>query len=242
VSVSGESDSNESPRVVSLRSSGGCALARDRYRRFAKIYDSFFESMNSGFVVRAMEIHPPTHDMRVLDVGCGTGSWLVSYQEANCQVCGIDSSRSMAGVARQKVAGSGGVVVGDAVAIPFVDGSFDLVIASLLLHELEPEDRSAVVEEMKRVLKPDGRMLLADFASGRVRGFRGHFTKFVAVLVEAAAGFRHFRCGRRFVRQGGMRALGVEKGLELHAHRILGRGNFEIGVFSLDQRSRERLG
>ena len=50
-------------------------------------------------------------------------------------------------------------------ALPFADGSFDLVASTLMLHHLPKQDRPACVAEMLRVLKPGGRALVVDFAT-----------------------------------------------------------------------------
>ena len=55
--------------------------------------------------------------------------------------------------------------LGNATALPWLDGQFDLVTATLMLHHLPRPGREACAQEMARVLKPGGRALAVDFAS-----------------------------------------------------------------------------
>ena len=109
----------------------------------------------------------------VLEVAIGTGRNLAFYP-AGVRLTGIDLSPAMLERARER-AGELGMEVdlreGDAQDLPLPDGSFDTVVCTLSLCNV-PDDRKAVAE-MKRVLKPGGRLLLLDHvraASGLVRG------------------------------------------------------------------------
>jgi ubiquinone/menaquinone biosynthesis C-methylase UbiE len=98
----------------------------------------------------------------VLEAAIGTGRNLAFYP-AGVRLTGIDLSPAMLERARER-AGELGVEVdlreGDAQDLPFPDGSFDTVVCTLSLCNV-PDDRRAVAE-MKRVLRPGGRLLLLD--------------------------------------------------------------------------------
>jgi len=66
----------------------------------------------------------------------GTGTQLQLYQQAGCRVLGIDPSPAMANKARIKLGAEAGVVLGDAIRMPFASASVDLALMSLMLHEL----------------------------------------------------------------------------------------------------------
>jgi SAM-dependent methyltransferase len=97
---------------------------------------------------------------RMLDAGCGSGPLAAVLQARGASVTGIDSSAAMVELARQRL--------GEAVALhvarlgdplPFADGAFDDVVASLVLHYLR--DWTAALSELRRVLRQGGRLILS---------------------------------------------------------------------------------
>lgn len=105
-------------------------------------------------VIRKLNARP---EHRILDAGCGNGNIL--SQLKNGERHGIDLSPFMAGKAQERLAGAAKVIQGDAEHLPYPDAHFDRVIASSLFsHVLHPE---TVVSELKRVLKPDGRIVIS---------------------------------------------------------------------------------
>ncbi len=109
----------------------------------------------------------------VLDVGCGTGTLAIAAKRLvglKGTVYGIDASPEMIGRARNKARKAGTDVVFKnalAEALPFPDAQFDAVMASMMLHHLPSEARRQCVREMRRVLKPGGRLLAVDFGGSR---------------------------------------------------------------------------
>lgn len=91
-----------------------------------------------------------------IDVGCGSGGNTVVLRELGWQVTGLEYSAEAVGLA-----GSRGldVVRGDATALPFGDGSVDLVVSADMWEHVE--DHHAVARETARVLRPGGRALVA---------------------------------------------------------------------------------
>ena len=117
----------------------------------------------------------------VLDVGCGTGTLAIAAKRRvgpNGKVYGIDASPEMIARANKKARKAGAEVVfkNDVVeALPFTDQSFDVILSTLMLHHLPPETRKECAREMRRVLKPGGRILAIDFAtSGKKKGLLAH--------------------------------------------------------------------
>lgn len=92
---------------------------------------------------------------RILDVGCGTGANLIMLSKSG-DAEGVDISPDALEFCRQR--GLDNVRLGSAEEIPYEDGSFDLVTALDVVEHLD--DDLAGLREMRRVLKPDGRILL----------------------------------------------------------------------------------
>ncbi len=107
---------------------------------------------------------PTPFDM--LDIGCGTGSWLAMVAGSilpSRTLVGLDYSGSMCEVAHGKSKGIEAAPVfvnGDSEHLPFADGSFDVVTCSHSFHHYPHQ--AATIREMRRVLRPGGRLLLID--------------------------------------------------------------------------------
>lgn len=119
----------------------------------------------------------------VLDVGCGTGSLAIAAQQhvgPSGRVQGVDASVEMIARAQRKAAKAGVPVTfthGVVEALPFTDAQFDVVLSTLMLHHLPREARAGCAREMRRVVKPGGRVLVVDFGwtPGQRKGLIAHF-------------------------------------------------------------------
>ncbi len=145
-------------------------------RESARLYDTQVEVLFTGAaeVMRRMALAPLARSWRgrdqrtltLLDVACGTGSFLAQVLTAypRLQVTGLDLSPAYADEARATLAGwpRTEVVRASADAMPFEGGSFNTLSCIYLFHELPPRVRVAVMGEMARVLKPGGTLVLAD--------------------------------------------------------------------------------
>ncbi|MFC4121380.1 class I SAM-dependent methyltransferase [Nonomuraea zeae] len=95
---------------------------------------------------------------RILDAGCGSGPLTALLRDRGAVVTGIDSSAGMLAIARRRLGDDADLRVADvSEPLPFADGAFDDVVASLVLHYLE--DWGPTLAEMRRVLRPGGRLI-----------------------------------------------------------------------------------
>jgi SAM-dependent methyltransferase len=129
------------------------AMAADYVAHEGNPYSALYEQPN----LRAMV--PSAPGLRVLDAGCGAGRnavWLVSQ---GADVVGLDASAELLRLARERLP-SATFLLGDlADPLPFDDGSFDVVVASLVMHYLR--DWVPTLRELRRVLSPGGEMVLS---------------------------------------------------------------------------------
>ena len=154
----------------------------DRLIRWARVYD-----LGNGLLGRRgtrlrtmladdLELRPGD---RALDVGCGPGRLALVFAKRvgpTGSVDGVDAAEEMvnraSGQARKRgVAAS--FQVAFAQDLPFPDATFDAVACTLALHHVAEDDQRTAVEEMYRVLKPAGRLLIAEFHKGQGRRHAG---------------------------------------------------------------------
>jgi SAM-dependent methyltransferase len=96
----------------------------------------------------------------ILDAGCGSGPLTAALRDRGAVVTGIDSSAQMLALARRRLGEDVALQVVDLRdPLPFGDEAFDDVVASLVLHYLE--DWGPPLAELRRVLKPGGRLILS---------------------------------------------------------------------------------
>jgi ubiquinone/menaquinone biosynthesis C-methylase UbiE len=101
-----------------------------------------------------------------LDVGCGTGTFAIRLAAArpDATVLGMDGDPDALAIARGKD-GAAGVEWHEGLAgeLPFADSSADAITMSLVLHHLTREAKATALAEARRVLKPTGRLHIADW-------------------------------------------------------------------------------
>lgn len=109
----------------------------------------------------------PRH--RVLDVGCGTGSLavLIKQRYPTVHVVALDPDARALARAERKARRAGVAVSFDqgfAGALGYAGGTFDRVFSSMMFHHLAPDEKPQMLREIRRVLKPGGRLEFLDFA------------------------------------------------------------------------------
>ncbi len=158
------------------RSAGEAPQTAGKIIRWARGYDVATWLMSFG---RAPAIRRRTVEMAairesegVLDVGCGTGTLTLAAKRraGGGKVCGIDASPEMIEVARRKATKQGADVdfqVALIEQIPFPDDTFDVVLSSLMLHHLPDDLKRQGFREIRRVLKPGGRLFAVDLSGSK---------------------------------------------------------------------------
>lgn len=127
---------------------------------------------------RSIDLAELCGDERLLDVGCGNGAYLATLRARRHRglICGADLSVGMVQCARR--ATDGPLVVCDAQAVPFDDDAFDVTFAMHMLYHVP--DRALALDELRRVLRPDGVALV-------VSNFESHLRELDDLLVASAS-------------------------------------------------------
>lgn len=124
---------------------------------WAELWGAFADPVRRA-IVEATGIRPGS---RVLDVGCGSGEFLVALEEAGAVVAGIDPAPAMVALSLARVR-LADIRRGSVDALPWPDGSFDVVTAvNALQFSDEP---AAALAEMARVTTPGGFVAVANWA------------------------------------------------------------------------------
>lgn len=129
-------------------------------------YDAMdFTEVNTDFSDRAIELGPPSG--LILDAGTGTARIpiLMCQQRPQWHIIGIDLAKSMLDVGQTNIEQAGlqhqiKLELVDAKQMPYPDAHFDMVVSNSIIHHLP--DPLPFLQELKRVLKPNGAILLRD--------------------------------------------------------------------------------
>jgi ubiquinone/menaquinone biosynthesis C-methylase UbiE len=144
------------------------------------------------------------HGGRVVDVGCGTGSFalLLAAARPDASILGLDGDPDALAIAQRKAPQIAfRRALADATGEP--DGGADAVTMSLVLHHLDPAGKTAALAEARRILKPGGTLHVADWGPPQDPLMRAAFT--VLQLVDGFATTRDHAAGRlpRFIEHAG---------------------------------------
>jgi SAM-dependent methyltransferase len=160
---------HENPRAgISTRLTSPSAVSADPprvndYDGFAEAYSAETEAnLINGYYARPaiLDLAGDVAGRRILDVGCGSGPLFAALRDRGAIVTGIDRSAGMLKLARRRLGDDADLQVADLGSpLPFPDDTFDDVTASLVLHYLE--DWGPALAELRRVLKPGGRLIVS---------------------------------------------------------------------------------
>lgn len=131
------------------------------YTRFARLYDLAVKHLPiwKRWISRAL---PYLKGPRIFEASFGTG-YLLSRYAHRFEVTGLDFNQAMVDIARQKLLQQGkpaGLVRGDVGWLPFRDECFDTVLCTMAFSGYP--DGNQALYQMRRVLKPDGRLVMVD--------------------------------------------------------------------------------
>ena len=123
----------------------------------------------------------------VLDVACGTGDLSLELErEAKATVLGTDFCRPMLSIAHEKSRESIPYIEADAMNLPFADNEFDAVTIAFGLRNLPNVPHG--LTELHRIVKPGGKLVVLEFSSPVVPGFRQLFNLYFSQILPRVGG------------------------------------------------------
>ncbi len=141
------------------------------FDEIAPKYDFMNNIISFGFhgIIKKISVNKLElkNETKALDLCCGTGdiTRLLSKRKEVEKVTGVDYSKKMLEIAREKISSSKTEFIeADCLKLPFEDDSFDLITMCFGLRNIE--DKNSALSEIKRVLKNDGQFLHLDFGNG----------------------------------------------------------------------------
>jgi SAM-dependent methyltransferase len=129
-------------------------------------FNQLIDNLQYRALRRALALAAVPLGARFLDVGCGTGRWVRRYGELGFCAVGVDATIGMLQIART-LGTSAPLATGLAQSLPFSDAAFDCLSDITVVQHIPYELQSKALQEMVRVLKPGGRMILMEVICGK---------------------------------------------------------------------------
>ena len=187
-----------------------------RFDALTRLYDPVvaITSREHGFKQRLLEHARIKDGESVLDLACGTGTLAIDVKKDHpkAKVTGIDGDKRILQRARAKAKDAGVKITFDyglANELPYEARTFDVVVCTLLFHHLTDEAKADCAEEIRRVLRLGGRVLVADWGRPQDPLMRAVFLN-----VQLLDGFRNTTSNVRgklpeFLREAGLKRVSV---------------------------------
>lgn len=196
------------------------------YQRTARLYNWVIEPFLAPIKRKVAALCLERGYRKVLDLCCGTGTQCALLAARGFEAVGVDGSPEMLSVARRESPASVEYRLGKASGIEFPEGRFDAVIISHALHENPREERTLMLQQALRAVRPGGGILLIDYIAAE--GLSARLAHLFVRAIEAAAGRDNYRNFSEFMREGGLRGVLRKSGL-----REIGFYSFHAGATGL---------
>jgi demethylmenaquinone methyltransferase/2-methoxy-6-polyprenyl-1,4-benzoquinol methylase len=187
-------------------------------------YSWFIDRQKSIFRRKILRSIPP--DLRVMDVGCGTGGLCLDLAEKAKYVVGVDISEAQILVAEKRKNKSGQQNLrfkpADAKNLQdSIDEQFDIITLLLIIHEVVESDRNEILQEIKNLTK---KILVLDYSENMNFNFWGVMT----YIIEYFAGREHFANFKNYLHNGGIIPLLEGNGFKIEKSRLDPSGVFRF--------------
>ena len=176
----------------------------DEYKRFAWLYDFILHAAIHKVRKKIAEIIDQKKPASIIDICCGTGNQLkYLHKKGYRNITGVDISISMLKQA-EKSSIKGKCENQDAAALNFNKNTFDAGIIGFALHEKPINTAKEIIEEAKRVLQPNGLLIILDYNQERKASW---YIQAIIHIVERFAGKEHYKNYKQYQKAGGLDML-----------------------------------
>lgn len=196
------------------------------YRVFAPAYDLLLDPVLAPLRRTVAMRAGAAAGRRAVDICCGTGRQLTLLHGAGFVCAGVDLSTPMLRIARHRCPPDVDLRHEDASRMSFADGSFDVAVLSLALHDKDLGKRADILAEALRVITPGGLLLAVDYVLPDT--MRSRLGLAVSGMAEMLAGPGHHSRYHEFLVSGGLINFLSRRGLV-----PLGLDRFLLGALGL---------
>lgn len=167
---------------------------------FAPVYDFLLQPFIHKLRKTVVDLAIKYRSKKVIDMCCGTGHQLKYLRNAGIETTGVDINDLMIRQAGRNNS-KDSCKKGDARSTTFPDHHFDMAITSLSLHEMPDQNAREIIQEMIRVVKPNGQLIIIDY------DFTDHSSNLMKAgmkMIEYIVGGEHYRNFRKYIKLGQM--------------------------------------
>ncbi len=160
-----------------------------QYKIISKFYDLldvFYFNKDISNPRKCVLEYIPNEKIKLLEVciGTATNSIIIAEKRRNIEITGIDLSEEMLEIGKEKIRKKGiknvTTIIMDATEMKFDNNYFDVILISLVLHEVESNTRDKIMKEIERVLKRNGKLIIIEWEKPTK-----YFQKLLFLIIEA---------------------------------------------------------
>ncbi len=165
----------------------------------ASIYDFILYPFLNKTRQKTAKIISRLNPESLIDICCGTGNQLKYLSHTKIKLTGIDNSAGML-----KAAKNLNCYIQDAREIQFPDKEFEMALIQLALHEKSFDDQEKIINEIHRILKNEGYLVIMDYDIGNQTS---KSAKYIINIIEYLAGKEHYGYFKEYHKNNGVNQL-----------------------------------